>query len=592
MRYFGRVFRPPSEAYSLIVQVTYGCSHNTCAFCSMYKEKHFAIRPLEEVLEDFRIARGVYRRVDRVFLADGDALVRKANELYTVLDTIRELFPECERVTSYASPASIRIRTEEELRTLRDKGLTMVYMGLESGCDDVLKRMRKGHMSAEIVEMGRKVRRCGMALSVTAITGLGGPELLEEHAVKTAEAFGRVDDNGTVFVKDGDAEREVGQFPDVSEEEALALYARRFLDLKAKLDLLATRLASPNIKAREIDESVKLLGEETSEPAVVGDLAALKAQYEELKAAGEAKKTEIAEARKAAQAKAVAERTAIVEKAEALAASLGDNTNWRSTADKFRNLFDEWQNHQRTTVRIDKPEAEALWKRFSAARTTFNQARRKWAQARDNERTAAKEAKEAIIAEANELKDSTAWGETSRKFNDLMDRWKKAGRAGRNEDDELWAKFREAADTFFNARQADRDQINSSEKENLAAKEALLVKAEALVPVKTDAEAKKARQELAKIQEEWDQIGYVPRDDMRRIENRLDAVDKQIKAIEDAAWKQTDPEADARKSSFEEQLNAQLAELDAKIAAESDPKKKAKLEAEKATKEQWLNAIK
>ena len=172
-------------------------------------------------------------------------------------------------------------------------------------------------------------------------------------------------------------------------------------------------------------------------------------------------------------------------------------------------------------MRIDKPEAEALWKRFSAARTTFNQARRKWAQARDNERTAAKEAKEAIIAEANELKDSTAWGETSRKFNDLMDRWKKAGRAGRNEDDELWAKFREAADTFFNARQADRDQINSSEKENLAAKEALLVKAEALVPVKTDAEAKKARQELAKIQEEWDQIGYVPRDDMRRIENRL-----------------------------------------------------------------------
>ncbi len=173
-----------------------------------------------------------------------------------------------------------------------------------------------------------------------------------------------------------------------------------------------------------------------------------------------------------------------------------------------------------------------------------------------------------------------------------MDRWKKAGRAGRNEDDALWAKFREAADTFFNARQADRDQINSSEKENLAAKEALLVKAEALVPVKTDAEAKKARQELAKIQEEWDQIGYVPRDAMRRIENRLDAVDKQIKAIEDAAWKQTDPEADARKSSFEEQLHAQLAELDAEIAAESDPKKKAKLEAEKATKEQWLNAIK
>ncbi|OZG67692.1 DUF349 domain-containing protein [Bifidobacterium eulemuris] len=410
--------------------------------------------------------------------------------------------------------------------------------------------------------------------------------------VKEAEAFGRVDDNGTVFVKEGETEREVGQFPDASKEEALALYARRFLDLKAKLDLLATRLNSPNVKTREIDDSLKTLAEETAEPAVVGDIASLKAQFEELKATAEAKKTEIAEARKAAVAKAVEERTKIVEKAEELAASLGDSTNWRSTADKFRALFDEWQQHQRSTVRIDKADADALWKRFSSARTTFNQARRKWAQTRDNERNQAKEVKEAIIAEANELKDSTAWGETSRKFNDLMDRWKKAGRAGRNEDDALWAKFREAADAFFNARQADRDQISSSEKENLAKKEALLAKAEALVPVADEKAAKQARQALAAIQEEWDQIGYVPRDDMRRIENRLDAVDKQIKAVEDAAWKQADPEADARKSSFEVQLTAQLAELDEKIAAETDEKKKAKLEAEKATKEQWLNAIK
>ena len=189
MRYFGDVYRPPSEARSLIVQVTYGCSHNTCAFCSMYKAKQFALRPLEEVLEDFQMARSVYRHVRRVFLADGDALVRKAEDLYMILDTIRELFPECERVTCYASPTSIRIRTEEELRTLREKGLAMVYMGLESGCDEVLKRMCKGHTAADIVEMGQKVRRCGIALSVTAITGLGGPELLERHAIETAEAF-------------------------------------------------------------------------------------------------------------------------------------------------------------------------------------------------------------------------------------------------------------------------------------------------------------------------------------------------------------------------------------------------------------------
>ena len=189
MRYHGSVYRPPSEARSLIVQVTYGCSHNTCAFCSMYKEKRFAIRPLEEVLEDFHMARQVYRHVEKAFLADGDALVRKAEELYTILDTVRELFPECRQITCYASPSSIRIRTEEELNTLREKGLSMVYMGLESGSNEVLKLMRKGHTAEQIVAMGQKIRSCGIALSVTAITGLGGPELLERHAVETAKAF-------------------------------------------------------------------------------------------------------------------------------------------------------------------------------------------------------------------------------------------------------------------------------------------------------------------------------------------------------------------------------------------------------------------
>lgn len=189
MRYYGRVFRPPSEAYSLIVQVTYGCSNNTCAFCDMFKEKRFALRPMEEILEDFRIARRTYRYVDKVFLADGDALVRRASDLYVILDYIKELFPECQRVAAYGSPPSIRIRTDEELRTLREKGLTLIYMGLESGCDDVLKLMRKGQDCAEIVAMGQKVHKAGMGLSVTAITGLGGPEYMEKHAIETAKAF-------------------------------------------------------------------------------------------------------------------------------------------------------------------------------------------------------------------------------------------------------------------------------------------------------------------------------------------------------------------------------------------------------------------
>lgn len=156
-------------------------------------------------------------------------------------------------------------------------------------------------------------------------------------------------DDGTVFVKDGEGEREVGQFPDASKEEALALYARRYLDLKAKLDLFANKLKSNNVKSREIDETIKTLSAETEQPAVVGDLAALKAQFEALKEEGAAKKTALTEARKAAIAKAVEERTAIVEKAEALADSLDENTNWRSTADKFRSLFQQWQEHQRTT---------------------------------------------------------------------------------------------------------------------------------------------------------------------------------------------------------------------------------------------------
>lgn len=193
MKYFGSVYRPPSEAGNLIIQITYGCSHNTCAFCSMFKEKRFAIRPLDEIITELHQvaaeAKAARYPVRRIFLADGDALVRKAEDLYVILDTIREQFPNCERVTSYASPGSLRVRTEQELHILREKGLSMVYMGLESGCDEVLELMRKGHPASEIVEMGKKARACGLALSVTAITGLGGPELLEKHAIETAEAF-------------------------------------------------------------------------------------------------------------------------------------------------------------------------------------------------------------------------------------------------------------------------------------------------------------------------------------------------------------------------------------------------------------------
>lgn len=189
MRYYGTVYRPPSEAYSLIVQVTLGCSHNTCAFCSMYKEKNFVIRPLGDVLQDFAECRQHYRYVERIFLADGDALICRMDYLRRILRYIKTNFPECRRITCYASPISLLLKSEEDLRTLKEEGLDMVYMGLESGCDEVLTRMRKGHSAAEIIEAGQKARRCGLALSVTAISGLGGTELIREHALGTARAL-------------------------------------------------------------------------------------------------------------------------------------------------------------------------------------------------------------------------------------------------------------------------------------------------------------------------------------------------------------------------------------------------------------------
>lgn len=189
MQYIGNIYRPPSEAYSLIVQMTVGCSHNRCAFCDMYLEKHFRVRAVEDVLADFAWCRQKYSRIGRIFLADGDALIAKTADLLRVLRYIRAEIPECERVTCYASPKSIQLKSNEELRQLREANLQMVYVGLESGCDAVLRRMNKGCSAGEIVEAVQKVRSAGFAVSVTAISGLGGKEQWREHAKATGEAL-------------------------------------------------------------------------------------------------------------------------------------------------------------------------------------------------------------------------------------------------------------------------------------------------------------------------------------------------------------------------------------------------------------------
>ena len=185
MRYEGDIFRPPSEAYSLLIQATVGCTHNKCTFCSMYKRKKFHIRKLEDVLEDLDMARRAYRRVERIFLCDGDALALSNNRLLPILEHIRKTFPECERVTSYGRATDALKKTDEELKELYDAGLSMIYMGAESGSDRVLEHICKGETRQQLIDGVKKIQSCGMQASVTFISGLAGKDGWEEHARET-----------------------------------------------------------------------------------------------------------------------------------------------------------------------------------------------------------------------------------------------------------------------------------------------------------------------------------------------------------------------------------------------------------------------
>ncbi len=192
MRYEGVVYRPPSEAYSLIIQVTLGCSHNKCTFCDMYKDRSFKIKSLEEVFEDLELSRKYYKYVRRIFLADGDALILKTENLEKILIKIKELFPECERVAVYGTPADILRKSEEDLIKLKNLGLDIIYIGVESGSDEVLKDVKKGVTSEEIIKAGQKVKRTGIKLSATLISGLGGKEKSQLHAVESARVISTI----------------------------------------------------------------------------------------------------------------------------------------------------------------------------------------------------------------------------------------------------------------------------------------------------------------------------------------------------------------------------------------------------------------
>ncbi|NLN96952.1 MAG: B12-binding domain-containing radical SAM protein [Eubacteriaceae bacterium] len=189
MQYYGAVYRPPSEANSLIIQATLGCSQNTCTFCGMYKNERFIIRPKEEVLKDLQEMSAHADHVRRVFLADGDALIIPTDTLVTYLETIKELYPYCQKVGVYASPKSIQSKTPEDLKLLHSKGLTIAYLGLESGSNKILKAIKKGVTAEEMIACCQKLNEADILTSVTVISGLGGRQLMEEHAVETGKVL-------------------------------------------------------------------------------------------------------------------------------------------------------------------------------------------------------------------------------------------------------------------------------------------------------------------------------------------------------------------------------------------------------------------
>lgn len=187
------LFRPPSEARSLIFQITVGCSQNTCKFCGMYKGKRFRVRSVSEIIEEIHSIPAIYKpKIERVFLADGDALVYPFDGLVRILDAISEAYPRLTRIGSYASPNSMTTKSPEQLALLREKRLRILYFGLESGDDGTLKLINKGYSADKMAELSIKVREAGMKLSVTAILGLAGKDRSLEHARATASWINRV----------------------------------------------------------------------------------------------------------------------------------------------------------------------------------------------------------------------------------------------------------------------------------------------------------------------------------------------------------------------------------------------------------------
>lgn len=402
------------------------------------------------------------------------------------------------------------------------------------------------------------------------------------------QPWGRADDSGTVFVREGEAWREVGQYPDGTPEEALAYFERKYTDLAGQVTLLEQR-AKRGAPAADITKAVNKLKSELTDAKAVGDIAALVARVEALEGSVASLSEEQSEKAKAELETAVADRTAIVVQAEAIAAADPAKTQWKQATEQMAALFAEWQKHQQEGPKLAKNVANELWKRFRTARSTVDANRRAFFAELDSVHKDARNKKQKLIEAAEALIPQGADGASA--YRKLLDDWKLSGRAGKRQDDALWAKFKAAGDAIYQAK-AEVDAIDNAEyAENLEKKLALLEQAKPLLAV-TDRE--QLRSSLLGIQRQWDEIGKVPRDQVRTVEDGLRAVENHLRALDDEFWKKNNPETKARTEGLAGQLNAAIEKLEQELEAATatgDARKIAEAQEALDARKAWLTAL-
>jgi hypothetical protein len=376
--------------------------------------------------------------------------------------------------------------------------------------------------------------------------------------------FGRVAEDGTVYVRTSDGEKAVGSYPGKTAEEALQYFVRKFEALASEVALTAARITSGAVVPDDAYEAVKKLRQQVRELNGVGDLAALAISVEQIeplieghREAYEAKKAAEAAAKAARREQVAVEKEKIVAEAESLALS----ENWKVTGDRLKTLLEEWKS----APRLDKKADADLWKRFSASRNKFDKRRRTHFANLEETTSKVSAAKKALVEEATALATSTDWIATARKFKTLMDQWKAAGRGKPSDDAKLWAKFKAAQDQFFTTKNADLEKREVSMVANLAKREELIVQIEALVPFTDVKEAKNAFRELSRS---WEKIGITHRDKRAALDARVAKVEEAIKGAEAEIWRKTDPAAKARAADVVKQLSDSIANYE-KIAAKS-----------------------